>query len=81
MAKDAFLNKRGEDGKRLYHWEDAFERIAADNDVQKWELLDALDEVTFSYFYEIRDSLEKSKVPTQHLLCVSTAMFKCAFCS
>lgn len=53
------LDKEGkETAELLYDWKPVFEEIASDGVVHKWELLDALDQVTNSYFLEIRDAIK-----------------------
>jgi hypothetical protein len=64
MEEDVFLNQKvlGKDGQPTnelkYNWHPMFIEIAADGIIYKWELLDALDEVTNSYFLVIRDALK-----------------------
>lgn len=61
MEKDPFLNREDAKGKPMYDWHSAWETIAADGEIPKWELLNALDECTQSYFFEIRDSMTKER--------------------
>jgi len=69
MAKDPFLNSKDEKtGEPLFDWKTAYIQIAEDGEVPCWELLDALDMCTGSYFYEIRDSLTKEKDLEEQLL-------------
>lgn len=76
MEENEFLNqpKLGKDGKPttepMYDWKLVFDEIAADGVVHKWELLDALDEVTNSYFLVIRDALKKRELLQAELLAV-----------
>jgi len=64
MEENEFLNQRklDQDGKatteHLYEWRAVFDEIASDGVVHKWELLDALDEVSNSYFLTIRDAIK-----------------------
>jgi hypothetical protein len=64
MEADKFLNMVTEDEKktRMFNWEDKFDEIAADGEINKWELLDALDVVTDSYFLEVRDAKKHTEV-------------------
>jgi len=65
LEENEFLNQRklGPDGQPtkepMYEWNAVFDEIASDGVVHKWELLDALDEVTNSYFLVIRDAMKK----------------------
>jgi hypothetical protein len=65
MEENEFLNQKklDKDGnptkEPLYDWQPVFEEIASDGVIQKWELLDALDEVSNSYFLVIRDAIKK----------------------
>jgi len=76
LCENEFLNQKkpGPDGKPtnelMYEWHAVFDEIASDGVVQKWELLDALDEATNSYFLTIRDAMkerDKRRVELQQL--------------
>jgi hypothetical protein len=68
LAESEFLNQRvlGPDGQptkeAMYNWTAVFDEIASDGVVHKWELLDALDEVTNSYFLVIRDAIKQREI-------------------
>jgi len=76
MEENDFLNqmKLDKDGKPttelMYDWHAVFDEIASDGVVHKWELLDALDEVSNSYFLTIRDAIKKREILQKELVSV-----------
>lgn len=76
MEENEFLNQKKLDkagnptAEPLYDWRSVFDEIASDGVIHKWELLDALDEVSNSYFLVIRDALKKREVLQAELLAV-----------
>jgi len=76
MEDNEFLNqmkldKNGQPTKEyMYEWRPVFDEIAADGVIHKWELLDALDEVSNSYFLVIRDAIKKREVLQAELAAV-----------
>jgi hypothetical protein len=79
MGENEFLNQRklGPDGKEtnepMYDWVPVFDDIASDGVIQKWELLDALDTVTNSYFLTIRDALKQRELLQAQLVKVRSS--------
>jgi len=65
MEENEFLNQKKLDkngqptSEPMYDWKSVFDEIASDGVIHKWELLDALDEVSNSYFLTIRDAMKK----------------------
>jgi len=76
MEENDFLNQKklDKDGQptkeHLYEWRAVFDEIASDGVIHKWELLDALDEVSNSYFLVIRDALKKREFLQAELVSV-----------
>jgi hypothetical protein len=76
MEENEFLNQKKLDkngqptNEFMYDWRPVFDEIASDGVIHKWELLDALDEVSNSYFLVIRDAIKKREVLQAELLAV-----------